>query len=228
MLAAAALLLGLLVPGGPAAAPAGLRGAHGPALLLRVRPQEALRVRTRPGGRTLGWLGTWTLYDRRSIASVTRVEGRWAQILTDLVPNGRRAWVRLERSAADLRWSRYEARADLSRRALEVLRDGRRVRAVRVAIGTAATPTPRGRFAITDKLDGRRFGAAYGCCILALSGHQPRVRIDGVEGRLAIHGTDRPRGLGRRDSLGCLHTTDRAMRWLGRTLPVGTPVTIVP
>jgi hypothetical protein len=227
MLAAAALMLGLLVPGGPAAAPAGIRGAHGPALLLRVRRDQALRVRARPHGRTLDWVGTWTIYDRRSVLSVARVRGRWAQILSDLVPNGKRAWVRIDHPALQARWTRYRARADLSRRALDIFRDGRLLRSVPVAIGRRATPTPLGQFAITDKLDGARFGTAYGCCILALSGRQPKVRVGGMAGRLAIHGTDRPDGLGRRDSLGCLHTTDRGMRWLRATLPVGTPVSIV-
>jgi hypothetical protein len=227
MLAAAALMLGLLIPGGPAAAPAGLRDAHGPTLLLRVRAEQALRARARPRARTLDWIGARTIYDRPSVLSVTRVQGRWAQVLSDLVPNGKRAWVRLDDPAVALRWTRMSARADLSRRTLDVFRDQRLVRSVPVAIGRAGTPTPLGRFAITDKLDGAAFGSAYGCCILALTGHQPRVRVDGIDGRMAIHGTDRPAGVGQRDSLGCLHTTDRNMRWLRDTLPVGTTVTIV-
>jgi L,D-transpeptidase catalytic domain len=79
---------------------------------------------------------------------------------------------------------------------------------------------------VTDKLDGRRFGSSYGCCILALSGHQPKVRTGPIDGRLAIHGTNRPDLVGARASQGCLRARDRDMRWLMRTVPVGTQLTI--
>jgi lipoprotein-anchoring transpeptidase ErfK/SrfK len=101
------------------------------------------------------------------------------------------------------------------------------VRTLRVAIGAPATPTPPGTYAVTDKLGGRAFGGSYGCCILALSGHQPRVRTGPIDGRLAIHGTDRPDLVGARVSQGCLRATDRGVRWLMGTVPVGTQVTIL-
>jgi lipoprotein-anchoring transpeptidase ErfK/SrfK len=97
---------------------------------------------------------------------------------------------------------------------------------MRVGIGAPGTATPTGRFAITDKLAGSRYSSVYGCCILALSGHQPRVRTGPIDGRLAIHGTDRPDLVGARVSEGCLRATDRNVRWLMRTVPVGTQVTI--
>jgi lipoprotein-anchoring transpeptidase ErfK/SrfK len=101
-----------------------------------------------------------------------------------------------------------------------------RVRTLRVAIGAPSTPTPPGTYAITDKLGGRAFGSSYGCCILALSGHQPKVRTGPIDGRLAIHGTDRPDLVGARVSQGCLRATDASVRWLMRTVPVGTQVTV--
>jgi lipoprotein-anchoring transpeptidase ErfK/SrfK len=107
-----------------------------------------------------------------------------------------------------------------------VLHGDQRVRSMRVAIGGASTPTPPGSYAVTDKLNGRPFGGSYGCCILALSGHQPKVRTGPIDGRLAIHGTDRPDLVGARVSEGCLRATDRNVRWLMRTVPVGTQVTV--
>src|SRR6478609_2097400 len=41
-------------------------------------------------------------------------------------------------------------------------------------------------------------------------------------GRLAIHGTDRPDLLGLPASEGCLRARDADLRWLMRTVPVGT------
>jgi lipoprotein-anchoring transpeptidase ErfK/SrfK len=52
------------------------------------------------------------------------------------------------------------------------------------------------------------------------------VRTGPIDGRLAIHGTDRPDLVGARVSEGCLRATVRNVRWLMRTVPVGTQVTI--
>ena len=125
-----------------------------------------------------------------------------------------------------MRRSRWRLSADLSARTVTVLHGAQRVRTLRVAIGTPSTPTPTGTYAITDKLGGRAFGRSYGCCILALSGHQPKVRTGAIDGRLAIHGTDRPDLVGQRVSQGCLRAADRDVRWLMRTVPVGTQVTV--
>jgi lipoprotein-anchoring transpeptidase ErfK/SrfK len=147
---------------------------------------------------------------------------------TFLVPNGRRAWVRVSRRTFVVRRTRWRISADLSARTVTVLHGDQRVRTVRVAIGAPTTPTPPGTYAVTDKLAGRAFGSSYGCCILALSGHQPKVRTGPIDGRLAIHGTDRPDLVGARVSQGCLRAADRDVRWLMRTVPVGTQVTILP
>src|SRR5205085_2257258 len=65
-----------------------------------------------------------------------------------------------------------EIRVSLSQRRLSLV-DGRRtVRTIPVAIGRSGSATPTGTFAVTDKLSGSSFGPYYGCCILALSGHQ--------------------------------------------------------
>jgi lipoprotein-anchoring transpeptidase ErfK/SrfK len=145
---------------------------------------------------------------------------------TFLVPNGRRAWVRVSRRTFVVRRTRWRITADLSERTVTVMHGADRVRTLRVAIGARSTPTPPGTYAITDKLGGRAFGRSFGCCILALSGHQPRIRTGSVDGRLAIHGTDRPDLVGARASQGCLRARDRDVRWLMRTVPVGTQVTI--
>ena len=94
--------------------------------------------------------------------------------------NRQLGWVR----ATPLRLLRrpVELDVDLSKREL-IVRDARGLeRRISVAVGAPATPTPVGRFYVTDKLRGADFGTYYGCCILALSGRQPNLP-EGWSGR---------------------------------------------
>jgi lipoprotein-anchoring transpeptidase ErfK/SrfK len=113
---------------------------------------------------------------------------------------------------------------DLSRRRL-VLKEGDRVvRRMTVGVGRPSSPTPTGRFAVTDKLSGYRYGPYYGCCILALSAHQPNLPLGWTGGdRIAIHGTNAPWTIGAAASAGCPHARDADLRVLMRRVPLGTP-----
>ena len=210
-----------------AAVAPGSAQASGPAAeILRVREDAKVRLHSRPGGRTVAIVGDRTEFGRRTILAVTGRRGRWAAVTTALVPNGRRAWVRVERRAFVRRRTRWRVTADLTDREVTVLDDGAVQSRFAVTIGSRGSETPTGRFAITDKLRGRPFGRSYGCCIIALSARQPKVRSGGFDGRMAIHGTTRPDLIGRRGSRGCLRTTDATLRRLARLVPVGAPVVI--
>src|SRR2546421_5545561 len=91
------------------------------------------------------------------------------------MPNGRLGWIDAGSGALAFTRVRVELEADLSRRLLRVWAGGRVVRQIHVGVGRAGSRTPTGRFSITDKLRGREYGSYYGCCILALSGHQPNT-----------------------------------------------------
>jgi lipoprotein-anchoring transpeptidase ErfK/SrfK len=98
---------------------------------------------------------------------------------------------------------------------------------VQVAVGRPSTPTPVGRFAVTDKLSGRRYSAAYGCCILALSAHQPNLPSGWPGGdRIAVHGTNDPGSIGEAVSAGCPRAKDDDLRYLMRVVPLGAPVIV--
>ena len=114
---------------------------------------------------------------------------------------------------------------DLSSRLLRVWRRGTVLLRARVGIGAAGSPTPIGRFGITDELRGLD-PAAYGCCVLALSGHQTHLPPGWTGGdRLAIHGGG---GIGAAVSSGCLHASETTLRRLMRSIPLGTQVVIHP
>jgi lipoprotein-anchoring transpeptidase ErfK/SrfK len=99
-------------------------------------------------------------------------------------------------------------------------------RTISIAIGAPHTPTPTGRFYVTDKLRGSDFGPYYGCCILALSGRQPNLPRGWSGGdRLAIHGSTTPTW-GEAVSNGCLHAPEADLRYLMKTVPLGTTVRV--
>lgn len=199
-------------------------------LVAHVKRGRVVAVRSRPSGRVLTSLGSRTEFGSAQVLSVVRERRRrWLGITTPLLPNGRLGWIDARSRA--LRYSRAPVmlEIDLSRRQLLVRRSDQVVRRVRVSIGRAGSPTPTGRFAVTDKLPGARYSSVYGCCILALSGTQPSVPVGWTGGnRLAVHGTPDQRSVGGRASAGCLHAHDRDLRHLMRTVPLGAPVRIHP
>jgi lipoprotein-anchoring transpeptidase ErfK/SrfK len=94
-----------------------------------------------------------------------------------------------------------------------------------IGIGGPSSPTPVGRFGVTDKLIPGRGVSYYGCCLLALSGRQPHLRPGWAGGdRIAIHGGS----TGSATSAGCLHASDADLKALMKLIPIGTPVYIRP
>jgi L,D-transpeptidase-like protein len=210
---------------------AGMRGAatapHG-SLVAHVKRGRVVAVRSRPNGRVLASLGSRTEFGSEQALSVVRERRRgWLGVTAPQLPNGRLGWIDARSGA--LRYSRapVDLEIDLSRRQLVVRRSGQVIRRVPVSIGRAGSPTPTGRFAVTDKLPGARYSSVYGCCILALSGTQPNVPRGWAGGnRLAVHGTRDQRSVGGRASAGCLHARDRDLRHLMKAVPLGAPVRI--
>jgi hypothetical protein len=194
---------------------------HGRYLTARVL--KVTRLRATPGGRKLMWIGTRTEFDSPRVLSVTARRGGWLRVLASERPNGRAAWIRA--SLVRLGSTDYSIHVDRSARRL-TLRHGRRaVGSFPVAVGRPGTETPTGRFAVTDELHPDDPASPYGCCLLALSGHQTRL-IKGWPGgdRLAIHATPSLWTVGKAASLGCMRARPGDIRRLMRKVPAGTPV----
>ena len=213
--------------------------AAAPAQVARVTPPRrgrlpryesaallrATTLRARPGGPALARLGRRTEFGSPRILSVIGRRGGWLRVLDSALPDGRSGWI----SGARVVMFPVTWRVDVSlgRRQVTVAHGGRVVQRFTVAVGRAASPTPTGRFAVTDKVRMRDPHGAYGCCALALTGHQPRVPQGwGGGDRLAIHGTDQPGSIGLAASLGCLRAGEADVRRLISTVPLGAPVFI--
>jgi L,D-transpeptidase catalytic domain len=216
-----ALLSMLLGPLMPSPEPAG----H---LVARVPAGASVAVRDRPRGRVVARLPARTEFGSPQALAVLERKNGWLGVSTTALPNDPLGWIDPGSERLGYERTPVELRADLSRRTLTVLRGGQVLRAITVTIGGAASPTPIGRFAVTDKLPGADFGSYYGCCILALSGRQPKLPPGWQGGDLlAIHG-GRSWTIGGKLSAGCLHAGENDLRWLMRRVPLGTPVTIHP
>jgi len=152
---------------------------------------------------------------------------RWLAVGDARLGNGRIAWIDARAGGVTYRSTHLEIDVDLSAHTL-TLRDGRRIlRKALVGVGRRGSPTPAGRFAITDKLPGPAYSPYYGCCILALSATQPSLPHGWRGGdRVAIHGTPNTGDFGRDISAGCVHAPDALLQYLTRTAPLGTPVII--
>jgi L,D-transpeptidase-like protein len=186
-------------------------------------------VRARPGGRVLGTLaGRTPLGTPTWLWAVTfSPNDGWAQVVLPWHPNGRTGWVRTR--GHRLVHTRTWVQADLSRRRVMLMHGSRVVRSFPAAIGAPGSPTPIGRFSVTDPISTGDPSGPYGWYAFGLSGHQPNLPPGWTGGdQLAIHGTNDPASIGTRASAGCLRVSAAALWVLKRALRPGTPVVIHP
>lgn len=197
--------------------------------IVRVVPGASITLRSRPSGPTLARAGSHTAFGSPRAYGVVGHRGHWLAVTDPSLGNGRQGWVDTRAGGLRLAHTRIEVEVDLSARTLLLRKGDTVVRRARVGIGRPGSTTPTGRFAVTDKLEGPSYSAYYGCCILALSAKQPHLPPGWSGGdRIAIHGTPNASDFGRAVSAGCLHAADADLRYLMRTLPLGTPVVIHP
>lgn len=223
--------------GGPGAAPAApvrptrpptllARPRHGTAFLIaHVREGARVDLESEPGGPVVARLGDKTEFGSPASFSVVVTRPGWLGVTAPEMPNGGLAWIARDPRKVDVFWTRWSIHADLAGRTLELRYGKQPAGRFPVTIGGPGTETPPGRYGVTDGISFRD-SPYYGCCALALSGHQTHQLPAGWIGgdRLAIHGT--PGAVGNAESLGCIRATDETMRYLFRRVPLGTPVFI--
>jgi hypothetical protein len=207
-------------PTTPIAAPPASGPGPGPFGAQLVRTTA---LRARPKGRVIATLARHTEFGSAQILAVARRRVRWLAVRTPALADGRVGWIRA--SDARLLHEPWTLEVDLSRHRLTARHEGRRRFSIPVAIGLPGTPTPTGRFGVTDRLS--MSGTTYGCCALALSAHQPHIPQGwGGGDRIAIHGTTATGTIGAPASHGCLRASESGMRRLMAVIPLGTTVRI--
>jgi hypothetical protein len=187
---------------------------NGSAVLYR-EPGGAKRLRITPR----------TEWGSTRVLGVVSQRGEWLGVQAAELKNGEIAWIPRAKTRLDcVSWSLH---ADLSKRTLQIRHGSQIVRKVRVAIGRKENPTPKGRFTVTDRLQVTSPGSPYGCCVLALTGHQTNLPPYWPGGdRLAVHATNDESSIGQPVSLGCMRADSAQARWLINHIPLGSPVFI--
>ena len=167
-------------------------------------------------------------YGQPILAPILRVspDGRFGLVPVPFAGQDGTAWLSLRGMAP--RTTTISVVADLSQHRITVLHGGRVLFSAPAATGASASPTPPGRYFVTDRV---RFesGGPFGTFAFGLSGIQTRLPAGWVGGnQLAIHGTDDPGSIGSSVSAGCLRVSERTLDRLRPLLRAGTPVLIVP
>lgn len=148
----------------------------------------------------------------------------WVNVRLAVLPNGRTGWV--PRGALG-GYTTLHTRlvVDVAALSATLYRNGEAVMRAPVAVGSAATPTPKGEFYVRNRLTRYRSGA-YGPVAFGTSARSPQATDWPAGGFIGIHGTDRPDLVPGRVSHGCIRLRNPDVLALSRRMPVGTPVTI--
>ena len=173
----------------------------------------------RPLRTPFGTVTTKTHFGQPVWVPVLRHRGVHGILLVPLGPSGRIVHANLRRMP--LRWTRTRVVVNLAMSRLTVLRGRRRLGSFPIGQGTPATPTPVGRFFVTDRLVFPP-GSPYTPYALGLSAKQTHLAPTWIGGdQIAIH--PGPMGI---VSNGCIHATLPAIDLLRRVAPLGTLVIV--
>ncbi|MGA8219169.1 MAG: L,D-transpeptidase [Solirubrobacterales bacterium] len=193
--------------------------------IATVRRGRRVPLHSSPGGPVVAHAGDRTEFGSIRVFWIERVSGAWFGVPAPELPDGQLAWIRDDRLALDVSQTHFWIDADVSRQRLELRYGNRILDRFPVTVGSPSSPTPLGEYSVTDGLVGKGLGPWYGCCVLALSGHQPSLPAGWIGGdRMAIHGT--PGSIGGANSHGCLRASDPDMISLFARVPLGAPVFI--
>ena len=195
-------------------------------------------VHRRPGGATTTTLepkrASFSRSNRAGVPTVVSVlselrarscRATWYHVLLPGRGGTRSGFVR----AAALKPFRVRTRivVDLSSRRLTLFESGRPLIKAPVAVGAPATPTPRGRFYVVERIRVTDSGGPYGAAALALSAFSPKLTNWPDGGPVAIHGTNEPASIGEAASHGCIRLGARDLLRVFARAGLGTPVSIV-
>jgi hypothetical protein len=193
--------------------------------------KRAVAARSGPGRRSpvVARLGSRTPEGTANIVLVLAGQrdaqgSLWIRVRLPVLPNEATGWV--PRSAlGGYGIVRTHLVVDLGDRRATLFRNGRVAFRAPVGVGTASSPTPRGRFYVRNKLT-RYESPFYGPIAFGTSARSATLTDWPAGGFVGIHGTNQPGLIPGRVSHGCIRLRNEAIVRLARLLPIGTPLTV--
>jgi lipoprotein-anchoring transpeptidase ErfK/SrfK len=150
----------------------------------------------------------------------------WYRVEVPMRPNGTTGYVR----PADVLVQKVTGRIeiDVSARELTLYRAGRRILGTPVAVGSPSTPTPIGRFYVSQRILPTNPTGPYGPAALGVSAFSNVLTGWAQGGPIGIHGTNEPWSIGRAVSNGCIRVPNATIKRIFAVAVGGTPVIIHP
>ncbi|MCC5951807.1 MAG: L,D-transpeptidase [Acidimicrobiia bacterium] len=197
-----------------------------PSASVVVRPTVSVVATTEPGGgEVVADLAPVTEFGSARALLVLDRAGDHLEVLLPVRPNGTTGWIAA--SDHELRLVDTSIDVDLGARRLTVLDGDDVLLESEIGVGTDTTPTPPGRYAVTDLIATPDAGSPYGPFALGLSGYSEVITdFAGGDGQLGIHGTNDPASIGTAASHGCVRVPNDVVTALVDLVPLGTPVVI--
>jgi len=196
---------------------------------LLVEIPRAMELTARPGaGPIVGTMPTGSrYYDQPLVAWVleTTADGRYGRVPVPYAGRDVTGWLPLR--GLETVTTGVRVVADLSEHRIEVRRGSRVLLRAPAATGAAVSPTPPGRYFVTDRV-AFPAGGYLGTFAFGISGIQTNLPPGWSGGdQLAIHGTNAPATIGTSSSAGCLRVSEPVLQRLRPLLRPGTPIVIV-
>ena len=151
---------------------------------------------------------------------------KWYRVKLPMKPNGTVGYVRPGDVSVEKVTTRISV--DLSRRELLLYRRGKLVMRTPVAVGSSSTPTPIGRYFVSQRIRTSNPAGPYGPVVLAVSAFSNVLQGWAAGGPIAIHGTNAPWTIGQAASHGCIRVPNETLTRLFAATSGGTPVVIHP
>jgi lipoprotein-anchoring transpeptidase ErfK/SrfK len=150
----------------------------------------------------------------------------WVRVLLPERPNGSSGWIR--QSDLKITQNPYHMRVDLGVHKISVFSGTEEMYSGPVAIGTAQTPTPPGKYYVRVLLQTPDPKSVYGPYAYGLSAHsEVLTEFNGGDGEVGVHGNNDSSVLGKSVTHGCVRMDNDQITKLSKLLPLGTPVEIV-
>ena len=171
-------------------------------------------------------LSPLTEYKFARTVLVTEQRDGWVKAILPIRPNNTEGWIAA--SSVTLSTTNYEIEINLANHTLVLNDSGKPVMEFSVALGTTETPTPVGRFYITDPIDlTKKLDPIYGAYALGMSGYsEVLTSFRGGPGQLAIHGGMWESQARTNPSNGCIRMLNDQIVQLASVVPLGTPIVI--